>query len=47
MLSAQNEEHKKEMKQLKDEFGKQMAQFEVNVWDFIDHLFKLMGKYQN
>jgi hypothetical protein len=33
MLSTQNEEHHKEMAQLKDGFAKEMAQLEVNVWD--------------
>jgi hypothetical protein len=31
MISTQKEEDQQELKQLKDEFGKQMAQLEVNI----------------
>jgi hypothetical protein len=35
MLSTQNEEHRKEMTQLKDGLAKEIAQLEVNVWCLI------------
>jgi hypothetical protein len=36
MLSALNEQHRKEMEQQKDGFAKEIAQLEVNVWGVMD-----------